>query len=54
MLGIVLLAFHDIGVTFILTTAQKYPWATAWFKLSVMDALKADQQKTKIKLQSKE
>lgn len=45
MLGIVLLAFHDISVTFILTTIQKYPEATTWYKPFMMVMLKVALQK---------
>lgn len=45
MLGMVLLAFRDTRVTFILTTIQKYPEATTWYKLFMMAMLKAALQK---------
>lgn len=45
MLGMVLLAFHDIRVTFILTTIQKYPEATTWYKPFMMVMLKVALQK---------
>lgn len=40
MLGMVLLAFHDTSLTFILTTIQKYPEATTWYKPFMMVMLK--------------
>lgn len=45
MLGKVLLAFHDTSLTFILTTIQKYPEATTWYKPLIMVMLKVALQK---------
>lgn len=45
MLGMVLLAFHDTSVTFILTTIQKYPEATTWYKPFMTVMLKVALQK---------
>lgn len=45
MLGMMLLAFHDIRVTFILTTIQKYPEATTWYRPFMVAMLKVALQK---------